>query len=533
MAIADDFTINYTAKTVTHSSGTTVYTSLAFFQWLAATFAASSQMDDDYAFVSDTPTVFRWVNGWAFGAPSTDYKFLKGGSIESSDGNELWSNLYSIGDQFRSSFIYVVQNDAELTPWWGSGNIDILVNVKTGGSLIDSGNVLAMSRDSDGLYDHNFVDLSGGGRNPVGINTFADLNYNDTGDLYLDVVSVTGFDVGNYVYGATSNSTARINYIDSTNGYLYLCMQEGGPFQTSETIHERLTRGGTNTGTSTTNSATTAEFDAVRGYNDITITFGDISRDLNNGAGSQPYKVEIDCQGRSMKQVYQYLKYVARHNSSTTINSDSGEEYRSANEGVYVDVKQAPFGTFAGGTMFGARGVWFTDYLAATFQLTDADGDLQIPPSYQKVVASHTSLSGCNVFVAEISTGTIVKNQYTIDSVTSNTIVATTTINANKVPQSGSLRVGDTKFTYTGFSGSTFSGVSPDPTGQTGSFYVPLLDVTADASTEQSANIIYNSAFDVRTVVRKYGYKPYTQDTSFGSTGLTFSPILTDDPQAT
>jgi len=99
MAISADFTIDYTAKTVTHTSGTTVYTVLAFFQYLAATFASSSQMDDDYAFVSDTPTVYRWVNGWAFGAPTVDYKFLSGGGITSSDSNYIWSNLYSIGSQ--------------------------------------------------------------------------------------------------------------------------------------------------------------------------------------------------------------------------------------------------------------------------------------------------------------------------------------------------------------------------------------------------------------------------------------------------
>lgn len=37
----------------------------------------------------------------------------------------------------------------------------------------------------------------------------------------------------------------------------------------------------------------------------------------------------------------------------------------------------------------------------------------------------------------------------------------------------------------------------------------------------------------VRTSVRKYGFKPYDVDTTFGSTGLAFNPILADDPQAT
>jgi hypothetical protein len=605
MAIQDEWAISYGAKTVTHSSGTTVYTTLAFFQWLANTFAAASQMDDDYPIQSDTPTVFKFLNGWYFGDPATDYKFLKGGSIASDDGNELFSNLYSIGSQFRDSFIYVVQNDAELSPWWSAGNIDVLIKVKTGGSLIDGGNVLVMSRDSDGVYDHNFVDLSGGGRNPVGINTFADLNYNDTGDLYLDVASVVGFDIGNYVKGVTSNATARINYIDLVNGYLYLVMEEGGPFQVSETINETLVRGGAGTGTTTTNSGTTAEFDAVRGYAEVipvhiqrkfsggttsngpfiageTVTqtgtgavflFGaeasavlyvqnvsgspngtgqltggtsgalytptsttaetSISLNLNNGDGAQPYNVVVQCGAKSMKQVYQYLKYLCRHNSSATLNGDTGEEYRSANEAGYVDSKQAPYGTFAGGTFFGARGVWPESYAAATFQLTDADGDLQLPPNYQKVTVSHTNLTGCYTFVAEISGGNIIKDQYTIQSVTSDSITVTVSIDINKTPQSGVLRIGDLKYTYASFNGQVFSGVSPDPTGKTGGLYVPLLDLLADAATELSDNVIYGTPVNVRAVVRKYGYKPFTQDTVFGSSGLAFSPILTPDPQAT
>jgi hypothetical protein len=532
MSLETDWTVNYTAKTVTHTSGTEVFTVLAFFQWLAAKFAAQAQMDDDYAFVSDTPTVFRFINGWAFGAPTTDFKFLKGGSIESSNAQELWANLYSIGDQYRSSMIYIVQSDAEVTPWWSPGNIDILILVKTGGSLIDSGNALAMSRDSDCLYDHNFVDLSGGGRNPVGINTFQDLNYLLTGDIYLHVASVTGFDAGNYAYGNTSLASGRIQYVDAGNSRLYLCQVEG-IFEVSETIKERTSRTTGDTGTTTTNDASTAFTEVIAAYDDITITFGDINRDLNNGNGLQPYKVEIDCAGRTMQQVYQFLKYAARHNSEITLNADEGEEYRSTLEGTYVDVKQAPFGTFAGGTFFGARGVWVTDYAAATFQLIDADGDQQIPPSLQKASVSHASLSGCRILIAERNGANIIKDQYTIDSVTTTTIVVTATINANKVPQSGSLRVGDTVFAYTGFNAMTFTGVTPNPTGQSGSLYVPLLDLLADAATEQSDNIIYTAAFDVKARVRKYGYKDFTLDTSFGAAGVAVTPILQTDPQAT
>jgi len=117
--------------------------------------------------------------------------------------------------------------------------------------------------------------------------------------------------------------------------------------------------------------------------------------------------------------------------------------------------------------------------------------------------------------------------------ITASTIVATALIDINKTPQSGPLRVGDTRYTYSSYASTTFHGVTPNSSTATSTFYVPLVDVSTSASSFASDNIIYNSAINVRTVVRKYGFKPYTTDTQFGDTGLAFSPILTDDPQAT
>ena len=688
MSLETNFTVNYTAKTVTHSSGTEVFTVLAFFQWLAAKFAAEAQMDDDYAFVSDTPQVYRWVNTWNMG-DETSYQFLKGGAITTSDyvvnvSGKVFSNLYSIGSQFRNSMIYIVQADAEVAPWWIPGNIDILIKTVNAGVLVDGGKVMVLSRDTDGLYDHNEADLSAGGRNPVGVNTFEDINYKTTGDIYLDVDTVANFDIGNFAYGVTSTASGRIQYVDTPNTRLYLCQVEG-TFQTTENIVERATRTGANLDGTATNHATTAEFNVIKGYSDVKAVFvqrkfeggtasgafivGEVvnqavsawagrfvasvtkdtglitinvvatagtftrttgsyltdgwivgdkittsgftnagnnttkiiqtvtttvitvtdttglvdesgngdervkdeklyaentsgtangtnqltgvtsgktytptatsaatvaNKNMNNGNGLQPYNSVVDCAGRAMLQTYQYLKYITAHNSASTINGDAGEEYRSAKEtDGYTDLKQAPFGSFAGGTFFGARGVWVENYLLAAFSLTDADGDLQNPPNYQKVSVSHTLLSGCRVLIAERTGAAIIKNQYTIASTTTTTITVTTTINPNKCPQSGSLRVGDWRATYTGFSGAVFSGVSPDPTGKTGDLYVPQLDLLADATSEESANIILTGAFDVKTRVRKYGYKDYTMDTSFPTTGLAITPILATDPQAT
>lgn len=471
---SSDWTIDYSAKTVTNNDSgignntaatlgndTHVGPILDFFQWLATTFASTGQMDDLYPIQSDTPTVYKWLNGWGFGH-ADDTKYLSGGSIVSSDGNDLWSNIYTLGSQVAGTQIYLIQNDAEVTPWWGTDNIDILVKVKSGGVYIQSvntagvltdGGIWLYAREYGDEYDHGFADISAGGRNPLGINTAAD--------------------------GA--NNTA---------------------------------------------SGTVAAYG-------ITFTFGTISRDLNNGNGAVNYDCEVDCNGKTMAEVYEFLKYATRYGETTLqLNGDDGQEYRSANEGTYLEVKKSPFGTIAGGVVYGARGIWFTNYAAADFVLIDASGTTQNPPNYQKVNCNHPSLVGCNVFVAESLAGAVIKNQYTISSVTSNTIVATASIDNNKTPQTGIARVGDTQYAYTGYSGSTLTGVTPDPTGETGDFYIPLLDVLADTTTELSDNIIQSGDINVMTSVRKYGFKPYDVETTFGSTGLTFTPILSDDPQA-
>jgi len=362
MAIADDFTINYTNKTVTHSSGTTIYTVLAYFQWLAGVFANSGQMDDDYAFVSDTPTVYRYTNDWAFGDSTSDIQYLKGGSIESSDGDELWSNLYSIGSQEEGTQMYIIQDGDEITPWWTTENIDILLLVKIGGVLIDSGNVLAMARETDYSYDHNTVYLGGGSRNPVGINNAPDLNYGrlaDTGDIYIPITSSTDWTAGKYVLGATSGASARINYVDTVDHYLYLVMVEDGPFNSSETIDEGDTRGAIDGDASTTTAG--AQVDVIAGYSsDVTIDYvGPFSKDLNNGAGPTNYDTEVVVSGgKDVLHAYQYLKYITRHNSAVQVDGLDGEQYLDAAAGSYTAVKAAPFGTFAGGTFFGARGIW-------------------------------------------------------------------------------------------------------------------------------------------------------------------------------
>jgi hypothetical protein len=123
----------------------------------------------------------------------------------------------------------------------------------------------------------------------------------------------------------------------------------------------------------------------VAAYTDVTTTFGSTSQDIGDGNGNQPYNVIVNCNGRTLKEVYERTKYITSFDFSQTVNGDDGFEYRNADEANFSnsDNKQAPFGTFAGGRFFGARGVFLTNIASSDitkYELIDSNGVARFPP---------------------------------------------------------------------------------------------------------------------------------------------------------
>ena len=104
---------------------------------------------------------------------------------------------------------------------------------------------------------------------------------------------------------------------------------------------------------------------------------------------------------------------------------------------------------------------------------------------------------------------------------------------------SGVLRIGDTRYTYSGRTGATFSGVSPSPSGATGAFYVPLIDDAASGTTIASQAITYAADINVVYRVRKYAtgagnsILPFENVGVVGSSDVSFAAVRTVDPVAT
>jgi len=136
-----------------------------------------------------------------------------------------------------------------------------------------------------------------------------------------------------------------------------------------------------------------------------------VSIDLGDGSGNHVYNAAIGadvdamCGGDTILRVYNWTKYLTRKEECTVILGNTGattglvgQIYRRL-VGTYPEVKVAPFGSFAGGSFFGAQGVYIDKCDLATadlqnIQLIDTSGTIVNPPNLQTL--SITSLIACD-----------------------------------------------------------------------------------------------------------------------------------------
>jgi hypothetical protein len=264
----------------------------------------------------------------------------------------------------------------------------------------------------------------------------------------------------------------------------------------------------------------------------ITVTFGSYTEDVDGDATAESYGCKVDCgSAYSCAEAYKYLKWLTRRGSTTTVNGVQGQFYRGVNS-AYTEVKQAPFGSFAGGKFFGARGVLLTNVTDSNNrQLIDSSGATKIPPTTVSIVVSGVA-AGDRVLVARSSGGAVNKTQFTLNG--THTSAATVTVNeaiGNDIPDSGNLRLGDTAYTYTGINRGSkqFTGVSPALSGAGGAaLYQPYIDGVA-AGTSMSKSFVYSADFDIIARVRKKSILPFENTATVTNAGASISAIRTAD----
>lgn len=565
MAISDDILIDYTNRRIyqdhAYVEGTdTSYSVNALYSYIQDTFDELAQMDDPVPMSAQTPNAYTMINGWFIDDETT--KWFIDGAVQtvgwthptSPTGIRLLT-LDAVAGLSAADIGKVVEgivtNDTGIllaydtnrkTLWVRCDGADDLFDNATEGIEVDSttcGDMAKASETGENLY----VNVYTLGTIVSGVDIYAVQNAEKIsswwGDGHIDVL-IKVKEMGAEIDEGKITVFAR-QYPTAGDASLYdhfpIDLSAGGrqavPLSTALDLNN-------------TSSQATVE-DYIDGTT-YTITFGfagPYSRDLGNGNGANDYDVEIDCDGAYVAEVYEACKYVTREGSATQLDGMDGEQYIYA-DSSYAPVKASPFGTFAGGVFFGARGIWIANCHASdaqSFQLIDSSGTTQTPPNTVGCqVISVESGDRVAMFMLSGSGQPIEKDTYNVDGAhgsSSTTLLMVEDIAGSWAsqdpPQAGYLRVIKTDGSevlaeYASWASKTFTlvgtlGIDVDSGDDA---YVPVIDDEA-TGTSISNTLIQSQTIYVITRVRKKGILPFEIAGSIGSNGITVSAIRTVD----
>lgn len=181
MPIGSDFSV--VGTDIRHVSGTSVYTVLDLHTWLQdLADDASATGDDNVSILTANPSKLDGPRSaikpmplnllGAYNIDDDAAKYINFGSISQASGDVLYTGVKSIGSPLVvGSPIYIVQNGSKLTSYWPNGHIQVMVKAKTGGVLIDNGDIRAFSRKFGQTYADFAGNLVAGGEQPVALAT--------------------------------------------------------------------------------------------------------------------------------------------------------------------------------------------------------------------------------------------------------------------------------------------------------------------------------------------------------------------------
>lgn len=300
----------------------------------------------------------------------------------SATGEKLWTNAYIVTTLPATTRAYAVQAGEKITDqaggWPGSigfnsdGSIDILLKVKEFGVNIDDGVTTWFARRGGTLYDHFEIDLSVGGRQPVPLSPGADAQNDGIGHYNVTWSGGSGSTlvVGDIV---TMNSDSEIAAIvaavtdsGATGDFDYFLIRS----------LTQLSAAAASAESPSTKAFTLVSVTSLTPVTDepsVTVTSGNFTRDINNGAGAQPYSHDLNCNSLTWLRVYQALKFKTRRGSAIQIDGQDGEQY-TGNQ-VHLNYSGQSGGEFTEGNVVwgqttGAFGTVVADHASGT------DGDI-------------------------------------------------------------------------------------------------------------------------------------------------------------
>lgn len=564
MAIADDVSIDYVNKIVGRDATptSTLYTVNELYSYLMTVFDDLAQMDDQVPMSAQTPTSYTMINGWYIREDLT--RQLKTGAIQTSgylddvhvlllDGTYAGPDEANIGSQ-------VTDDAADVGALIDYDNVAQKWFVRVGSStVIADGSVMSINGDT----------MTGDASGPsvTGETIFANpyslgsINGSPTLYIYQDgaVTDWSGYLTDQSWAAGHFDILIKVTEgsVDIDSKSITVFAREFAELYSNFVI--TLTTAGQNAvplGTSLDGNNETAVATVEDWQDGTTATIAvaysftaPYSYDIGDGNGVQNYDCQITCDSQSLANVYEVTKYWTRRTSTkqlefnTDANFINGEAYLYA-DGTYSPVVTAPFGTFAGGKFFAARGVYFVGLHgddAQAFQLIDNGGTTRNPPNYQAFTVGGVA-TGDSVAVYEETaegSGLVKKTQYSLSGANAlNTITVSVAIPAD-TPSVGYIVVVDDNdteiaYAYSAFSGSDFTVVvGAGVYAGTETAYVPYIyEVSTGTSVSETTTIFVSNRFVV-TKVRKAGILPFVTSGTYTATGYAGTAIRTTDSQYT
>lgn len=302
-------------------------------------------------------------------------------------GDQVWTNLYSIGTIEPDTHIYVYQGtvaDSTRTrvfditdstqDWWTDGHIDRLYFTKDYATAsfpaIDGGRLKVYARKYGTLYD-NFeaeTSLTSGGRNPIPLATAPDLD-NSTGysSITTTAVGTDDFNVGDEITGVTSGARGIITLIaGSSPTYTFHYYLIDDPLTDFQTAAETITNNDA-TGSATKDAiAPAAQGPALATWftNNAapSAAYANTTVDINDDGTLEGYGITLNCNNNPLTEVYEWIKYIFRRGEVSTGNSDGIEAEQYVGSEVFLEYSGVVTGTISEGsdvtqTTSGATGI--------------------------------------------------------------------------------------------------------------------------------------------------------------------------------
>ena len=261
----------------------------------------------------------------------------------STTGEFLWANpnsvnVLSVQDGTRP---YVYQAGAKISDWGDyptnpigihiDGEFDILLLVNDQDGLIDDGFATFFARRGAALGDWFEADLSGGGRVTIPLTGNPDTTNDSIGHHNMAFNNGSGATllVGEIFDDDTDSETAGVVTVinsgaaSATGDFDYVLIRGLNQFSTLDDC-TAVTSGKTFDVNGAPTDLTPVTDSA------ITFTHANFDRDINNGAGSRPYSIDVDCNNLAWERVYQRGKYAHRRGSTVQIDGIDGETYRGS-----------------------------------------------------------------------------------------------------------------------------------------------------------------------------------------------------------